>query len=92
MRDKADKAKGLIAVVNKAVLLIRRNKDNAVPSYQGFFLLTCYHPPPGKNKYLVFPRVRMMRSRATRFQLKDTHTEIWRSVISGNNLTLNYSG
>ena len=91
-RYHADKPQDLITVVNKAVMLIGGNKDNAIFGYLSFSLLTYHHPPAGKNKYLVFPRVLMRWGEGTWLNIKDTHTEIWCPIISGNNLALNYSG
>jgi len=73
-------------------MLIRRDKDNAIFGYLGFSLLTYYYPPTGKNIYLVFPRVLVRRSGAARLNIKDAHTEIWRSLIGTDNLTLDYPG
>ena len=91
-RDEADKAEGLVTLINKAVVLVRRDKDNTIPGYRSFPLFACDHPLPGKNKYLVFPRVRMRWCGATGLELEDTHTEVWRAVIGGNNLALDYPG
>jgi len=73
-------------------MLIRGDKDNAIFGYWSFPLPTYHHPSTGKNKYLVFPPVRMGRCGATWLEFKDAHTEAWGSIISGNNITLNYSG
>lgn len=74
------------------MLLVRGNKDNTIFAYWGFSLFTYHHPLTGKDEYLVFPLVGMRRGGATRLNLKDPHTEIWRTVFGGNNLTLKYSG
>jgi hypothetical protein len=73
-------------------MLVRRNKDNAIFGYLSFSLLTYHHPPTGKNVYLVLPGVLMRWGEGTWLNIKDTHTEIWCSLVGTDNLTLEYSG
>ncbi len=70
-------------------MLVRRDKDNAIFSYLSFPLLTHHYPPTGKNVYLVLPGVLMRWGEAARLNIKDTHIEIWCSLIGTDNLTLN---
>ncbi|GAJ16377.1 unnamed protein product, partial [marine sediment metagenome] len=88
-RYNADKAQSVLTVINKAVVLIGGYKDNAIFRYLSFSLLAHHYPPTGKNEHLVFPRVLMRWGRATRLNIKDTHTEIWCSLIGTDNLALN---
>ena len=91
-RDNTEEAKNPTAVINKAVMLIGGNKDNTIFRYLSFSLLTYRYPPSGKNKYLMFPRVFMGWSEGAGRNIKDTHTEVRCSIISVNNLALNYPG
>ena len=91
-RYNTEEAKNPTAVINKAVMLIGWNKDNAIFGYLSFSLPTHHHPPTGQNKYLMFPRMLMRRSEGAGGNIEDTHTKVRCPIVSINNLALNYPG
>jgi hypothetical protein len=74
------------------VVLIGRDEDNAVSGYWLFALLTPDYSLPVKDVYLMFPGVRMGRSRAAGLNLEDAHAEVWCPVVGVDNLALEDSG
>ena len=72
-------------------MFVRGDEDNAVFKYVYRTLVTQYYPATGEDEYFMFPGVGVGWGRTPGLHFKYPHAEIWRSVFTGNDLSLDYS-
>jgi len=70
------------------VVLIGGHEDTAIFFERDVSLRAYSYPLAGKNIKFVLPGVLMRRSAAARLNIKDTHAEVWCSLIGTDDFAL----